>query len=169
MDLNRLWGPEESLSLFRHWLKVKMGWILPSNSPIDEEKTIIVIKYGKRNNNIMKRISLIISILIVMSQLNVAQTNYYFPVQTTIENGMIEGNYDTRTGIQTYFGVPFAKPPVGDLRWKAPQPVASWEGIRACVDAPASAMQATPKPFMCWSKEFMAEFAQAFKAARQRD
>ena len=52
-----------------------------------------------------------------------AQNNNAFAVQTSIANGMIEGNYDTKTGIQTYFGIPFAKPPVGDLRWKAPQPV----------------------------------------------
>ena len=44
--------------------------------------------------------------------------------------GIIEGNYDTHTGIQTYFGVPFAEPPVGALRWKAPQPLEPWEGIR---------------------------------------
>jgi len=65
-----------------------------------------------------------------MTQLNMAQTNYYFPVQTTLENGKIEGNYDTRTGIQTYFGIPFAKPPVGDLRWKAPQPLDNWKGVK---------------------------------------
>lgn len=53
-----------------------------------------------------------------------------FPVQATIASGVIEGNYDTHTGIQTYFGVPFAQPPVGDLRWKAPQPVAKWEGVK---------------------------------------
>ena len=58
-----------------------------------------------------------------------AQTNA-FSVQVKIENGVIEGNYDTHTGIQTYFGVPFAKPPVGDLRWKAPQPLANWTGVK---------------------------------------
>ena len=58
-----------------------------------------------------------------------AQTNA-FAVQAKIENGLIEGNYDTHTGIQTYFGVPFAKPPVGDLRWKAPQPLANWSGVK---------------------------------------
>ncbi len=40
-----------------------------------------------------------------------------------IANGIIEGNYNTHSGIQTYFGVPFAKPPIGNLRWKAPQPL----------------------------------------------
>lgn len=59
-----------------------------------------------------------------------AQSNNAFPVQTKIEHGIIEGNYDTHTGIQTYFGVPFAKPPVGDLRWKAPQPLAPWQGVK---------------------------------------
>lgn len=53
-----------------------------------------------------------------------------FPVQTKIENGVIEGLYDTRSDLQFYLGVPFAKPPVGDLRWKAPQPLANWNGVK---------------------------------------
>lgn len=59
-----------------------------------------------------------------------AQNNNAFAVQATVEHGIIEGNYDTKTGIQTYFGVPFAKPPVGELRWKAPQPLDKWTGIK---------------------------------------
>ncbi len=58
-----------------------------------------------------------------------AQMNYSFPVQAKIENGTIEGNYDTKEGLQEYFGVPFAKPPVGNLRWKAPQPLDNWKGV----------------------------------------
>ncbi|MEP7141710.1 MAG: carboxylesterase family protein [Ferruginibacter sp.] len=57
------------------------------------------------------------------------QTQYGFPVQAKIENGIIEGNYDTKSGLQLYFGVPFAKPPVGDLRWAAPQPPDNWQGV----------------------------------------
>ena len=68
--------------------------------------------------------------LLIMKIAAVAQENNAFPVRATIENGMIEGNYDTQTGIQKYFGIPFAKPPVGDLRWKAPQPVANWKGVK---------------------------------------
>jgi len=60
-----------------------------------------------------------------------AQGNNGFPIQATVENGTIEGLYDTKSGLQTYFGVPFAKPPVGDLRWKAPQPAESWKGVLA--------------------------------------
>ena len=59
-----------------------------------------------------------------------AQTNNYFAVQTTIQNGIIEGNYDTKTGMQFYLGIPFAKPPVGELRWKAPQQPDNWKGVK---------------------------------------
>ena len=52
------------------------------------------------------------------------------PVQAKIESGIIEGDYNTQTGIQTYFGVPFAKPPVGELRWKAPVPAEAWSGVK---------------------------------------
>ncbi|MDX2247988.1 MAG: carboxylesterase family protein [Bacteroidia bacterium] len=58
------------------------------------------------------------------------QTNNYLPVQTKIENGIIEGDYDTQTGMQFYRGIPFAKPPIGELRWKAPQPLENWTGVR---------------------------------------
>ncbi|MBO9611252.1 MAG: carboxylesterase family protein [Dyadobacter sp.] len=59
-----------------------------------------------------------------------AQGNNGFPVQTKVETGTIEGLYDTKTGLQLYLGVPFAKPPVGDLRWKAPQALANWTGVK---------------------------------------
>ncbi len=59
-----------------------------------------------------------------------AQTDFTFPVQTTISNGVIEGLYDTKSNLQVYLGIPFAKPPINDLRWKAPQPVDNWNGVR---------------------------------------
>ena len=59
-----------------------------------------------------------------------SQSSNAFPVQVKIDNGIIEGNYNTHSGIQTYFGVPFAKPPVGNLRWKAPQPLDKWNGVK---------------------------------------
>jgi para-nitrobenzyl esterase len=67
--------------------------------------------------------------------------NNAFAVQTTVENGVIEGNYDTKSGIQTYFGVPFAKPPVGELRWKAPQPLEKWQGAKSTKQFGARPMQ----------------------------
>ncbi len=49
--------------------------------------------------------------------------------QVKVANGTIEGINDTATGLQEYFGIPFAKPPVGNLRWKAPQPLDNWKGV----------------------------------------
>ncbi|WP_339666337.1 carboxylesterase/lipase family protein [Maribacter arcticus] len=78
----------------------------------------------------MKNIQILIFILILSSNYSPAQETNSFPVQVKIENGTIEGNYDTHNGIQRYFGIPFAKPPVGELRWKAPQPLDNWDGIK---------------------------------------
>lgn len=64
------------------------------------------------------------------STLAFSQTDNSLPVQTTVKTGIIEGNYNVTNGISTYFGIPFAKPPVGELRWKAPVPAASWTGVK---------------------------------------
>lgn len=44
-----------------------------------------------------------------------------------IENGQIQGTLEN--GLALYKGIPFAAPPVGDLRWRPPQPVESWNGV----------------------------------------
>ncbi len=57
--------------------------------------------------------------------------------------------------IEVFKGIPFAEPPVGALRWKAPQPVTAWKDLKICTAFGASPMQADPKPFMVWSKEYL--------------
>ena len=77
----------------------------------------------------MKQSFILLFIIAITTQV-FAQTDYNFTVQTTIKNGVIEGNFDTQTGIHKYFGIPFAQPPVGDLRWKAPVPIENWDGVK---------------------------------------
>src|SRR6187551_2427715 len=77
----------------------------------------------------MKKSIYLLAILLATSVSLVAQSNNGFPIQATTDRGVIEGLYDTKTGLQTYFGIPFAKPPVGGLRWRAPQPVENWKGV----------------------------------------
>ncbi len=62
-------------------------------------------------------------------------------VQARIENGVIEGIISPDGEVRTFKGIPFAAPPVGELRWKPPQPVKSWEGVRPAIDFAARPMQ----------------------------
>lgn len=58
-----------------------------------------------------------------------------------IANGELEGTADQASGIRMFKGIPFAQPPVGDLRWKEPQPVQNWTGVRKADHFGANAMQ----------------------------
>lgn len=47
-------------------------------------------------------------------------------------SGPVRGEHDPVSGITVFRGIPFAKPPVGSLRWKAPQAAEAWEEVRDC-------------------------------------
>lgn len=49
--------------------------------------------------------------------------------RTTVENGIVEGLPASDPRITSFKGIPFASPPVGENRWRAPQPAKDWEGI----------------------------------------
>jgi len=57
------------------------------------------------------------------------------------ENGTVRGIPAADPRITSFKGIPFAAPPVGNLRWRAPQPAQSWEGIRDCFTFGPIAMQ----------------------------
>lgn len=61
--------------------------------------------------------------------------------ETTVENGKVRGIPCGWPSITAYYGIPYAAPPVGELRWKAPQPAADWEGVRDCARASAKCPQ----------------------------
>lgn len=71
------------------------------------------------------------------------------------KDGIVAGKTTESGNVSLFLGIPYAAPPVGDIRWKAPQPVEPWDGVLACVNPPASAMQPDPQPFSCWSEEFL--------------
>jgi len=50
----------------------------------------------------------------------------------TIEGGQVQGVNADIDGVVVYRGIPFAAPPIGENRWKAPQPVIPWEGVKVC-------------------------------------
>src|SRR5579884_2069274 len=45
-------------------------------------------------------------------------------------NGMLESTTAPKAGVRVFKGIPFGAPPVGDLRWREPQPVKNWTGVR---------------------------------------
>ena len=51
-------------------------------------------------------------------------------LKTHVETGDVEGVIDESLAV--YKAIPYAAPPVGNLRWKAPQPALPWEGVRVC-------------------------------------
>lgn len=51
-------------------------------------------------------------------------------LQVTTQAGILEGFQDSASTVKKFLGIPFAAAPVGDLRWKAPQPVQPWTGVR---------------------------------------
>lgn len=48
----------------------------------------------------------------------------------TVDAGTLAGTVDAASGVYVFRGVPYAAPPVGDLRWRAPAPLVGWTGIR---------------------------------------
>ncbi len=62
------------------------------------------------------------------------------PVRT--ENGLVQGTVED--GLSVYRGIPFAAPPVGDLRWRPPQAAPNWQGVRAADQFGAACIQSNP-------------------------
>jgi para-nitrobenzyl esterase len=90
-------------------------------------------------------ISLALALALAISCTNkVAETNAPMnPVK--IDTGYISGTIigDAGKEVRIYRGIPYAAPPVGDIRWKPPQPAAPWQGIRECTAFGKSSPQST--------------------------
>lgn len=61
--------------------------------------------------------------------------------QVKTANGVLESTAAPKAGVRSFRGIPFAAPPVGNLRWKEPQPVANWTGVRNADQFGARCMQ----------------------------
>src|SRR5580698_5659300 len=71
------------------------------------------------------------------------------PIKT--DAGLVDGS--AQDGVMVYKGIPFAAPPVGDLRWRDPQPVTPWSGVKQadhfspeCMQTGAYPPDAPPEP-----------------------
>lgn len=92
------------------------------------------LNYRLQKSIVMKRISVLLFAIISISAS--AQT----APQVKTANGILQGITEA-SGIQSFKGIPFAKPPVGNLRWKEPQSPKNWAGIRKADHFGPQAMQ----------------------------
>lgn len=72
----------------------------------------------------------------------------------TVEGGEVSGVPSETPDVCIYKGIPYAAPPVGDLRWKHPQPVQPWKGVRPCDTFGAASLQSDQTPGSFYWKEF---------------
>lgn len=72
----------------------------------------------------------------------------------TVTGGQIQGVESETAGVMVYKGIPYAAPPVGDLRWQAPQPVVAWEGVRTADTFGPICPQPGNKPGTFYGDEF---------------
>jgi len=86
----------------------------------------------------MKSMTFLVT-LIAMFFAGVASAQQPAPVR--VEEGLLQGTLED--GLTVYRGIPFAAPPVGDLRWRAPRPAEKWEGVR-------QAVKFAPGPIQGW-------------------
>ncbi|MGC4043433.1 MAG: carboxylesterase family protein [Armatimonas sp.] len=78
------------------------------------------------------------------------------PRSFEVEGGQLSGvPASPGSPIRAFKGIPYAAPPVGPLRWKPPQPVIPWSGVRKAEKPGPSAMQADTGAFGPWTKEFI--------------
>ena len=74
----------------------------------------------------------------------------------SIQGGQIKGIETPTKGVVVYKGIPFAAPPVGKLRWREPQPVVPWKGVKIASAYGAAAMQITWDPQSFYGREWRA-------------
>jgi para-nitrobenzyl esterase len=91
---------------------------------------------------------------------NIILLSLFLPLLLSAQKQMVQTKLGPisgikKNGIQIFKGIPFAQAPIGQLRWKAPQPMKPWKDIKDCTLFGPSPYQPSPVPFMCWSEEYL--------------
>ena len=73
--------------------------------------------------------------------------------QVSTEHGMLQGTWsETDLSIGVFRGIPYAQPPVGELRWRAPKDLTSWTGVRQATTFGAACWQSYSDDAFVWSR-----------------
>src|SRR5260221_8681487 len=112
------------------------------------------LKNSNRNISIMKKLMFAISLLISYS-LHAQQTDSVAGPIIHISSGDVRGV--TVGNVISFKGIPYAAPPVGEYRWRPPQPVKAWQGVRDankfCAECAQSGFQRTASGIAANSSE----------------
>lgn len=77
------------------------------------------------------------------------------PVAVTVSGGRLAGVSGRDAAVRVFKGVPYAAPPVGPRRWKAPEPATPWTGVRSADRFAPACMQTVAGSRLPWTEEFM--------------
>lgn len=88
----------------------------------------------------MKKIFLLSIFHCSLAMICLSQINAEPPLLVNTKNGVVEGMKE-RSAVVAFKGIPFAAPPVGELRWKEPQPVKNWPGVLPAKEFAGNPMQ----------------------------
>jgi len=90
-----------------------------------------------------RAIKFLLYLLVGVTPIGVS-TSAQQPPAVRVDRGELQGVADS--GVVSYKGIPFAAPPVGDLRWRPPQPTTRWTGVRQAAEFGADCMQGRFSP-----------------------
>jgi para-nitrobenzyl esterase len=101
----------------------------------------------------MTRILYLFAVVAAIVAVSFASPEKIAPVRTA--SGMVQGLPSLDGTVIGYRGIPYAAPPVGPLRWRAPQPAQPWQGVRKAYNFGPSCIQNLDEERKPWTWEFM--------------
>ena len=118
-----------------------------------------VVQYMIRNKNVAVRfLSTLLTVVLIMFSITLSKVkpstipalNYKANKTEVVhlEKGDIQGVITSDDKVEVYTAIPYAKPPVGELRWKEPQDMEHWDGVKDCSNYAPKAMQAKSNAFI---------------------
>ena len=94
-------------------------------------------------------------LIVILASIAAAPGRAAFEKPVRVTGGLVSGVSGRDPSVTVFKGLPFAAPPVGDLRWRAPKPVVAWQGVRKADTFGSSCMQSIADERKPWTYEFM--------------
>ena len=94
-------------------------------------------------------------LIVILASIAAAPGRAAFEQPVRVTGGLVSGVSGRDPSVTVFKGLPFAAPPVGDLRWRAPKPVVAWQGVRKADTFGSSCVQSIADERKPWTYEFM--------------